>query len=324
MASIGDGRGASGSEPGDTNLDIVALIAVCWRAKWLVIALALVFSVLSIFYARMTPPVYNVSMVVGPTDEPSTSNPLTALQSRLLTGTLAGSGGEAALLNRFEETISLDVVAERVVKRGPFLQRLFPGQWDAASHSWRERRGWAAPITEFLFGPSIWQPPTAERLGQYLRSNLQLTPLGRSQLMRLSLEGEDPVLLKDLLTTAGEETDGLLRDEEGRILQMRNDYLQARLQAVSIADLRKVFTDLLIDVERKLMTVQSGMPYSSVVVEEPHVPDHPVRPNRVIIVLSGTALGAGLGCSLALLRAILRSRRPGVRVRAGGRIAEPG
>jgi len=70
------------------------------------------------------------------------------------------------------------------------------------------------------------------------------------------------------------------------------------------------------------MNVQSGMPYSSVVVEEPQVPDHPVRPNRMIIVLAGTGLGAGLGCALALLRAIRRGRPRRVGVPAGDEITQ--
>ena len=309
-------------EPEAGGLDLFALIAVCWRAKGLVIGVAVLFLLLSLVYARTATPIYNVSMVIGPTDDAPTGNALNALQSRLLPASLSGTGSDIALLTRFEETISLDVVAARVAQRGPFLQRLLPGQWDAANQRWRERRGWLAPVTDLLFGATVWQAPTPARLGQYLRANLQITPLGRSQLVRLSLEGRDPVFLKDLLTVAAEETDGLLRDQEGRILQMRNDYLQSRLQSVSLADLRKVFTDLLLDVERKLMNVQSGMPYSSVVVEEPQVPDHPVRPNRMIIVLAGTALGAGLGCALALLRAIRRGRPRPARVPAGDEITQ--
>jgi uncharacterized protein involved in exopolysaccharide biosynthesis len=319
---MGEGRRETRGESGEGSLDLFALLAVFWRAKWLIVGVALLFLVLSLIYARNATPIYIVSMVVGPTDDVPTGNSLSALQSRLLPTSLAGSGGDVVLLTRFEETISLDVVAERVVQRGPFLQRLFPGQWDAATQSWRERRGSLAPISDFLFGPTTWQPPSAARIAQYLRGNLQITPLGRSQLVKLSLEGPDPVFLKDLLTVAAEETDGVLRDQEGRILQMRNDYLQSRLQSVSLADLRKVFTDLLLDVERKLMTVQSGMPYSSVVVEEPRLPDHPVRPNRMTIVLAGTVLGACLGGALALLRAIWRGRPRAAGAPAGGEITE--
>jgi len=278
------------------------------RPLWPLAALIVCGALLTGYlYLQIRTTEYDVSMVVSPVTPPgqTQNNSLVGGAAAALLG-LGGNTPSAANSDRYQELLVSAALAARIDRNGPIYANLYSREWDAEAKEWHPPSGTLQDIkralSEFL-GAQPWQAPDAARLSRDLRDTLVFTPVGRSDLFRVTLRTSDPKFGAYLLSTLNQLADSMIREIERKRVTAYLGYLNSELPTVQNAENRTALSQLVIEEDRALMQLSAnGVSYATQLVEPPSIPDRPVglRPLPAMAVSGLLGLLAALAF-LALL-----------------------
>jgi hypothetical protein len=281
----------------EQSIKISALTAAARHMLPLIILLTGLAVVAMLAYGRLSPPKFEVSMLIAP---PSDSFSLNAPAGLGAAGGLSGllSGGSASSVNdfdKFPEVISSPALAQRMIDRHPdVMRKVFANQWDAQSGSWREPGGlgaFAKKLIRSLFGREGWMAPNANDLSRYINASVLITNIGRSGMKSMTFAHTDAKFALTFLKFLHQEADGLLREDAYSSTTTKIDYLLKQLQTASVKELRDALTQLLINEERKYMLLRNSLPFSAAIVVPPVLPSTPVGMSPPMMLAMGILLG---------------------------------
>lgn len=303
-------------------LPLVGLIqTVLRRWKLVSIVTGLTLSV-SLLLLSLTPPAYDARMVVAPAGNGAANMATSKLGGLASVASAMGANlspleGRSDEFEKFRLLLTSSIVAASVERdhRKPVLSMMFDGEWNAASGRWVRPSG---PISlvkqglDILFGLPSWAPPNAETLAAKLKKNVHINRVPESDLIELTFASRDPDFARNLLGWLYVEADRRLRKTALAQSRQELNYVNRKLQTVTVQEDRAALTQLVFQLEQKIMLTQSNQPYAAMVVDGPTVPNLPDSPKPVWFIVFGILFGIMLGSITAvvvdLMEPLWRSR----------------
>jgi len=268
--------------------------------------LGLVFGVFSIW---MTPPTYNVSIGLLPTDSANDidvgggGSTLSALA-----GLIGMGGGPVPKFNRFVASLNSTSVAKIMDRKYDMICRTYLGACDLKTHQWKKQTGfdvWMERVmSQIAHLPDPDSPRTAKDLANYTEANVVITSDRITHVLMLSMESRDPKFATFYLQALVQATNDFIRQEDRSTIQPYVDYLNKKLSTSLNVAQRDALSNILLDQERRLMLSSVSVPYAASIQDGPNV-DISNKARRMLAVdgFLGLALGLGFG--------VLRNLRAG-------------
>jgi hypothetical protein len=253
------------------------LVSRLLREKLFIAGSGVFAMLLGLFFLIASQPTYTATMTVAP---PSVSQTQTPGQMLGSLSDMLGGNGTPESFKLYLQMIVSQGTADRMEHDHHVMRQVFTGQWDAQNNRWRPRIGLRAMLSNALHAlvgrPPVPDAPSVEDLGEFLQANLRVdTPVVGSSVRIVSFSNADPRMASQFLLWAHDAADHLVRESTRQRTIHMIGYLRDRLPAVANTDEHNALTNLLVDQERMLMLLSSGIDYSAMVVDPPLVPEKP-------------------------------------------------
>ena len=278
---------------------------------------------------------YAVQMTVSPAQRGTSSNVGGGLAA--LVNLALPSGENGSDFSLYLDLLKSRNVADELAKDQKLMHRLYAGNWDEATQTWKENpdtRRWPVAMKQlgdFLGYPSVpWHEPNGESLLGFISAIVTIEQDPRKPYMaKIGMEWGDKDFAMQFLTKLHRTADEMLRQ---RAIKRTTDYiayLSSTLSKVTVAEHRLALAQALSEQEKAAMIAQSGAPFAAEVLEEPWANSNPSFPQAFQTLARWAFIGALAGSALALLlwtirrswqaRTVRRSRRLAL---ASGAISE--
>jgi len=261
-------------EPGLTDL-----FRQIWRARLFILAGIATGFLLAGITVISAVPQYKATMIVGP------ANPMDGAEMSSL---LANDNLFALryLVQRVSSSQSTEFLTFENIFNGPSVADILAKDAQTLGMLTRDRR------FHFQQGARQWSAP---KVHDYLRAQVNISPVGGSPLRELFYAHPDPEFAQHFLTLVHGITDSLIRGQIARETTARILYLKDAISATQNPDHRRALTTLLMEQERLKMLVSLEEPYAASVIEPAAIAARPVWPDGYLIFGGLMFLGAAAG-----------------------------
>ncbi|AHX33513.1 lipopolysaccharide biosynthesis protein [Aeromonas hydrophila subsp. hydrophila AL09-71] len=294
----------------EDEIDLRELFAALWRGKWWIVASTLVGAGIAVIFALSLPNIYHSEALLAPSTEQQGGG-LAAMAAQFgglasLAGVnLSGGGGldktaiaveigkSRQFLSHFIRQHQLEVPLMAVIKADKVTGELLVDKniYDVDTKKW---------VREVP--PSKSVEPTDWELVKAFRALASISQDTKSGLVTVAVEYYSP-------ETAKQWVDWLVADlNEGMKLRDQTDairnisYLKAQLEKTPVADMQKVFYQLIEEQTKTLMLTEVNQEYVFKTLDPAVVAEEKAKPKRALIAVLGTLLGGMLGVMIALVR----------------------
>ena len=300
------------TEKGQWQPTFYATCRIIWQRRNVVFWTTLCCLLVGVLFLQIAPRKYSVAMQVAPVMNENSSGlkgGAAALQS--LTGmdlsSLTG-GGQGSEFKLYTDGLTSWVAAQDLAKDQKLLRELFPKEWSAQTHSWRQPFS-LSHMAESVVFPVLgvplrpWQPPNGERMYRYLQESVTVNPDSKDGTVTVLVEMEDPKLAADFLSQLNQTVDNILRKRTLNRSTQYIAYLRSELNKVTVSDYREALITVLARQEETRMMASANVSYSAEIFSGPTQPVRPTVPNAALVLVMALIAGLIAGCGLALAAA---------------------
>ncbi|MDI3428894.1 MULTISPECIES: Wzz/FepE/Etk N-terminal domain-containing protein [Aeromonas] len=302
---------------GEDEIDLRELFAALWRGKWWIVASTLIGAVIAVLVAISLPDVYRSEALLAPSAEQQGGG-LAAMAAQFgglasLAGVNLNSGGpdktaiaveigrSRQFLSNFIRQHHLEVPLMAVVKADKTTGELVIDAeiYDVASKKW---------VREVPPGKSV--EPTDWELVKTFRDVASISQDAKSGLVTVAVEFYSPESAKQWVDWLVADLNEAMKLRDQTDATRNITYLKAQLEKTPVADMQKVFYQLIEDQTKTLMLTEVNQEYVFKTLDPAVVAEEKVKPKRALIAVLGTLLGGMLGAMIVLVRhAIARPAR---------------
>lgn len=295
----------------DDEIDLRELCQIIWNGKWYIFTSILLFSVLGLAYALYKPDIYQATVLVTPIQEESRG--LSSVGGQLgslasLAGVSIGEDGS----NRI--TLAKEIMQSRAfllefIHRNNLVKPLFAVDgWNSGENRWiYDESRYDPSADEWLKdGEGKTKEPTNwEMVTVFKEENLRINHNEDTGMISVGIRHYSPQLAKKIVESLLDQINEYMRQQDVKESEARIGYLEAKLQETSISGMQQMFYQLIENETRTLMLANARKEYILKTVDPALVPEEPVEPKRVVILIIAVLLGAGVGLFLTLAKALL-------------------
>lgn len=267
-------------------IDLIALVKVIWKRRWLIAGVTFLFAAAGVTYAFVATPVYQAECVLVPNKSAQVPN------------FSAGLGGLASLAginlgvspDRTDAiaTLRSRVFAEEFIRENDLMPVLFADKWDGANERW---------IGD---DPDDW-PDIRDGVQFFVEELRSIDEDLSTGLVTLTIEWTDPELAAEWVEVLVQRVNEGLRTRDLASSERKLVYLHEQLEQANLVELRQAISRL-IEIELQTMAqARAEIGYAFKVIDPPRVPIEHVAPRKLSIFFLASALGSMIGVSLALL-----------------------
>lgn len=267
-------------------LGLAALTRTLWRYRYLVLLVTASCSIASVIYALMATLIFRAEIVVAEVRDDN-MNGATALLSQLgglanRAGLNLGSGGRG---NREAQAILQSRrLAEEFIKRNNVQQAL--------------ARRTGKPV-------SLWKAVQRVR-----KSVIAIREDTRKGTVSITVDWTDPTTAALWANKFVALTNEVIRARDMDESKRNIDYLNRQIALTDVVEMRRAMYGLIESQTKTLMLANGRVEYAFTVIDPAVPPEMRIKPQRTLIVLFATAVGALLGALIALLYdSLIRRRR---------------
>jgi len=299
----------------ESEVDLLELVRVIWRGKWIVILFAGVFSVASVFYALSLPNKYKSFAVLAPSDS-SSGGGLADIAGQL--------GGVAALAGFSIPSGGSDKSAEalHVLQSWSFIEEFIQEQNIAPEVF--AAVGWNVDTRELVFAPEVYDPvagvwkrnppkhknaePSSWELYNVFREFLAVEDDLTSGFKTLSIEYYSPDRAQEWLALLVNKLNQRFKEAEIKEAEKNIEFLKSQIGETSLASMQQIFFGLIEDQTKSLMLAKGTEEFVFKVVSEPRVPEDKSSPKRALICIVSFIVGTMLGLVVVLIANVSRKQ----------------
>lgn len=298
---------------GEDEIDLRVLFAALWRGKWWIIVSTLVGAVIAVIFAISLPNVYRSEALLAPSAEQQGGG-LAAMAAQFgglasLAGVNLSGGGpdktaiaveigkSRQFLSHFIRQHQLEVPLMAVVKADKATGELVidEGVYDVTGKKW---------VREVPPGKSV--EPTDWELIKAFRDIASISQDAKSGLVMVAVEYYSPKLAKQWVDWLVADLNEAMKLRDQTDATRNITYLTAQLEKTPVADMQKVFYQLIEDQTKTLMLTEVNQEYVFKTLDPAVVAEEKAKPKRALIAVLGTLLGGMLGVIIALVRYAMR------------------
>lgn len=271
------------------------LLQVLHSARWLIIVVTVLTTLLAGIVALVMPPQYEATVLVSPVASNDNSlGSLSSLASRL--GGLASLAG-ISMTQSTESSESLAILesralTERYITAQHLLPVLFENKWDSKKKQWKDTRPDKIP--------TLWE--ANKRFDEEIRS---VTETERG-LTALTVTWRDPMLAAKWANDLISETNEYLRAKALTESERNIAYLRDLVSNMDLVAVRDAISTVLENEINKEMLAKGTDEYALKVLDPAVPPDKQEVMPKVSLVLGGLLGGLFLSVLFVLLRASIR------------------
>lgn len=292
----------------DDEIDVRELWGVLVEERWLIVWITSFFAITSIIISIMLPNIYRSEALLAPASESEQAS-LTRLAGQF--GGLAGLAGVSlggASLDK--TTLSLEIVKSRafitqfIEKHQIQVPLMASVGWDFKAREWIidetiydvDKRKWIKEY-ETRQGPG----PSALEMHRVFLERLSVSRANDTGLVTMSLESQSPEEARRWLSLLIKDLNEYMRKGDIDEANANIAYLTDQLKRTSVAEMQKIFYQLVEQQTKTVMLAEAKDEYVFKVIDPPQIPEQKAKPKRMLIVVLATMMGCGVGLILAVL-----------------------
>ena len=268
----------------DDSMNLIEVLFIIWRGKWLVLVVTLLFLSLATYYCMKAKNWYKADVVLKPMDSSreglsNQANALSGLAS--LAGLSMGSSPSAepiAVLQSRELTADF-------IKDLNLLPVLFPKLWDPNTHAWKT---------------TVKTPPDLRDGISFFAHNVRtVVEDKKSGMTILNVEWTDPQTAMLWANELVDRVNDRMRQRALTEAQTNVTYLKEQLGMATVVTLQQSIGRVLENELQKLLLAKANNEYAFRIIDHAQVPKSPSSPQKVLII--GGSIFGGLFLSSVFL-----------------------
>ncbi|WP_299791238.1 Wzz/FepE/Etk N-terminal domain-containing protein [uncultured Shewanella sp.] len=293
-------------------LDLKDLFLELWAKKWLFIAIVCFFSVTGVVYSLSLPNIYKAEVLVSPNDADSQMQSLVGQLGGIaaLTGINVGSGmGDKTAFGL--EVLRSRVFSEKFIEKREILAPLMAlDTWDSKTNSItydeslydEKNKKWVRVVK-----PPKQSRPSAWEAHKVFNENLNFEKVRESGFIRISFQSKSPELASQWVEWIIADLNHWLKIYDIEEVKRNIYYLNEQLAKTNVAEMHKIFYQLIEEQTKKLMLAEAQSEYAFKVVDPAVIPEEKNSPRRALICILFAFLGTIFAVFIILLN-YLRKR----------------
>ena len=306
-----DNKSGSG-RLGAIDPDIYRLTWVILRGWWII----LIVMILSVVYAGYSlknfAPTFTAHMLVREAQSKSGGLQIPNQLSNLAQGFgVAIKDDSSSTFDHFAVLLGSVQFAEKLDRKYDYVKRVYAGQWNEATQSWKAPVGWRADLDDYFrgFAPiGEWSPPTAHQLAAYVAGNISVIELQNyNDMYKIQYQHPNAEFALEFLQNIYQEAEDELHAQELERVSNMLTYVRNKLATITISEYRDSLIFVLAGQEKKILELQSGAPHIAEIIQSPVVSDRASSPNILVRLVLGAIVGFALGGALVLMVVFLKN-----------------
>ena len=294
------------NEEFDNEIDFIELASVLWLNKKFIVIFTTFAALTSVFYSLSLTNIYNAQTLLAPTTFSGSS-----LISQY--GGLASMAG-VNLPNDGNEN-KLDV-ALKLIKSKKLLDRL--SLYESFLPDLMAAKSWNMQTNIITYDQALYdnknnkwvrkvslpfkQIPSSQESLQIFSSLVSISHDKKTQLVTLNVDHLSPLVAHQWSIWIVKEINDILANMEISNSQARIDYLNNQIKITPYSELRTMFYELIQESTKSMMLAAVNPEYVLTTIDPPVIPELKSKPQRALICISGTLLGAMLSLLIIIVR----------------------
>jgi len=291
-------------------VDLTEILRALWQGKIWIVLLSAVFSIGGVFYALSLPNEYKATVILSPVEDS---------QGGLLGGLKSDLGGLAAMagVNLGGGGGNKSVLALQILQSRGFLNE-FVAKYDLKPIL-MGTKGWDLPSNTLLYDNSMYdienekwvrevdlpikpEPSLQEVYEHILEGNLSVIEDKKDGLVWLSISHYSPHIAKDLVEKLVIEINARIQNDDIQQATTKIEYLKKTLAETNVADMQKIFYQLIEQQEQTKMLALTQSQYVFRTIDPAILPEIKDRPKRALICIGFAFSGLVLSFGFVLFR----------------------
>lgn len=242
--------------------------------------------VLALAAIAFLPKLYRADMVIAPAERSygiDLGNALQSGQSGAVQFLMQRLGSAASAdFTSFQNRLKTGEVAKQILDQPTLLQGLFYKDWNEKAQKW-----------------DGGDKPSLAQTRKKIQDAIIIRPVGTTALISIAYHHPDPAFAVNFLNALFQKTDIVMKAQLQKRANTRIAYLQQRLKEPQTRDQEAALVAMLKEQEHLKMISAIDVPYAAIMLEAPIASAKSVSPNKTILILTLTILGALSGCALS-------------------------
>jgi uncharacterized protein involved in exopolysaccharide biosynthesis len=276
---MSDKRASSNyEEEREGEINLGTLWRMAWESKYLILLFAAIFAAAAIIYALSATQIYRAEAVVAEVHDSNMSsaaslaNQLGGLAS--IAGINVSTGGDSG--RQAQAVLQSRTLIEDFIQREDLLP---------------------------VLNENSRKPPTLWRtVKQFREGVLKIREDRRTGLTTISIEWRDPAVAASWANKIVASANGLLRARAITDSSRNIEYLNKQIAKTDAVEVQHVLYHLIEAETKTLMLANARVEYAFTVVDPAVSPEIRIRPQRTLIVLTATMIGAIIGFMVVYFR----------------------
>lgn len=302
--------------PIDDEIDLIEIVKVIWRGKFLIMLSTAVFVIVAAYHALNAKPQYSVSVLLAPASVYNKGISSSLGQFSSLGAALGLPLQGKSLMSESVARLNSRQFIERFIEKYEIRKYLFSGLWDDEREVWLEPQ--STPLSEAkayvkaLLFPSnsddetlltrdYREGPTYEQAYKAFKSILSVNENSKTSLVTVSILYGEPYLAASWANAMVYE---LNLEERSRALVRTEEMitsLRAKLEQTPLREVRISISNLIEEQFKLLTLAQTQEAYSFRVIDPAFPSQIPTKPNRPRMVIIAALIGFSVGLFVVLV-----------------------
>ncbi|TMP45677.1 LPS O-antigen length regulator [Pseudoalteromonas citrea] len=291
-------------------VDLTEILRALWQGKVWIVLLSAVFSIGGVFYALSLPNEYKATVILSPVED---------TQGGMLGGLKSDLGGLAAMagVNLGGGGSNKSALALQILKSRGFLNE-FVEKYDLKA-TLMGTNGWDLSSNTLLYNEKVYDDktgqwlrevaaprtpePSVQEVYEYiLGKNLSVIEDKKKGLVWFSITHYSPYVAKDLVEKLVVEINARMQKDDIQQATTKIEYLKKTLAETTVADMHKIFYQLIEQQEQTKMLALTQSQYVFRTIDPAILPEIKDGPKRAFICIGFAFAGLVLSFGFVLFR----------------------
>ena len=297
----------------DDEIDLSELWNTIWAGKWIILATTALFAIVALIYALSLPNIYKSTATLIPTssDEQSGAASLAARFGGLasMAGVSLGGGGIDKTKIAMETLKSREFLSKFINKHKLKPEIMAAKSWDAVTNqivydnevynpetktwNWETKTPWNNEL----------QPSNQQSIAKLLKI-ISFNFDDNNGLANISVSHLSPFVAQQWVQWVIEDINQHMRMQDIAEANKSIGYLTKKLNETSLAEMQKIFYELIETQTKTKMLAEVRDQYVLKVIDPAVVPELKDKPKRALIVVLAIFIGGILSSTVVVIRGI--------------------
>ncbi len=290
-------------------IDLKEITVALWEGKWLLIAIAFLFSLISVIYAVTLPNIYKSEALLSPVEQDGSNN-LSALAGQF--GGLASLAGvDLGGSSNNKAKLAIEILKSRkfitsFIERHEILPDLMAAKsWDIKSNTIiydddiysSEEKKWVREV-ELPFK----QKPSYQEGFKEFEKIFYVGEDKETGMVTIFIEHVSPYVAQNWVNWLIQDINSGMKERDVKEAELSTEFLTKQLENTDISEIQSILYQLIEEQAKTIMFANVREEYVFKTIDPALVMEEKEKPKRALICILGAFLGSMLGAIIVLVR----------------------